>query len=86
MRKQFTNCDSLGGSAVVSEYTSNMHQIAACTLVLYQSYCTVNIKSMAALVCKQFTNCDSLGGSAVVSEYTSNMHQIAAHSTRVIVQ
>ena len=64
MRKQFTNCDSLGGSAVVSEYTLNMHQIAACTLVLYQSYCTVNIKSMAALVCKQFTN--SLGGSAVV--------------------
>ena len=46
----------------------------------------MNIKSMAALVCKQFTNCDSLGGSAVVSEYTSNMHQIAAHSTRVIVQ
>ena len=45
----------------------------------------MNIKSMAALVCKQFTNCDSLGGSAVVSEYTSNMHQIAANLIKLIL-
>ena len=54
--KQFTNCDSLGGSAVVSEYTSNMHQIAAHStrvIVLW-------ILSPSALVRKQFTNYDSL--------------------------